>query len=282
MAGAQITPAWDLPAVTSAADGAYTLGAVANPPFTPYELGVSAEGFLTRKQFVTWQAGVRQGVTLDIIRNAAPFSLEFYKQMVRGTYDNDGPWPVLRWTEAPKFYVKTVDQNGRPIEPEVMVVVLDALARAVPLYTGGVYSAAAIEIGTEVRPETVGWINVDIVRNPDERRTCGRAFVGRNPGVITLNSDVCACGSNKVPGALVMHEVGHALGFFHVPDRESVMYPFFPGNCPAGNPSADERYHSAIAYSRPRGNTDPDSDPTSGALFSSDGGLIGPPGRVKN
>ena len=59
-----------------------------------------------------------------------------------------------------------------------------------------------------------------------------------------------------------MHEVGHALGFFHVSDRSSVMFPTIPGNCPAGNLSPSERYHAAIAYARPRGNRDPDNDPS--------------------
>ena len=40
------------------------------------------------------------------------------------------------------------------------------------------------------------------------------------------------------------------------------MYPFLPGNCPAGQLSAAEQYHAAIAYSRPHGNTDPDVDPS--------------------
>ena len=61
-----------------------------------------------------------------------------------------------------------------------------------------------------------------------------------------------------------MHEVGHAMGFFHVADRKSLMYPFIAGDCPAGELSAAESYHSAIAYSRPRGNTEPDHDPSSG------------------
>lgn len=279
--GARIAPGWELEAVIADGAGAYSLGAIANPQFTPYELNVSADGHVPHKQYVNWQAGTRQGVVLDLIRDAAPFSIEFYRQFVRGTYDSDGPWPVLRWMEAPSFYVKTVDQNGRPVEPEVMAVVLDALARSVPAFTGGRYSAGAIETGTSQREPTQGWIIVDIVGDPTERTTCGTAYVGRNPGEITLYNDVCSCGSNKIPGTLVMHEVGHALGFFHVPDPESVMYPFMPGNCPAGVLSRDESYHAAIAYSRPRGNRDPDDDPPSFGLFGPST-VAAPPHRITN
>jgi len=261
IAAAQIAPSWDLPPVTSAADGAYSLGAIPNPPVTPYKLTVTNPGFVPRELRVTWERGARTGVTLDIIRDAAPFSMEFYRQLVRGTYDQPGaPFPVLRWRVAPKFYLKTVDQNGRAIEPEVLIVVRDALLRAVPAYTGGTYSAEALESGVEVRDAADGWINVNIVRDPNERRVCGTAFIGANPGTITLFNDVCNCGSRKIPGETVMHAVGHTLGFFHVPDKNSVMFPFTPGNCPPGELSPNERYHAAIAYSRPRGNTDPDND----------------------
>ncbi len=282
--GATITPSWSLAPVTTGAAGDFSLGSTtANPPTTPYDLSVSANGYLTRKQWVTWQSGARSGIGFDLIRNASPFSLDFYGQFVRGNFDQSGaPWPVLRWNAAPSFYVKTVDQTGRAIEPEVLTVVLSSLARAVPIYTGGVYSAVAIESGTTDRPAATNWVNVNILRDASQRTICGSSKIGANPGEITLYDDVCSCGSVKIPGSVVLHEVGHAMGFFHVSDRSSVMYPTIPGNCPAGEPSANERLHATVAYSRPRGNTDPDNDPSGGAKLRDADDQLGPTAPVVN
>ena len=65
-----------------------------------------------------------------------------------------------------------------------------------------------------------------------------------------------------------MHEVGHAMGFFHVADKNSLMYPFDSGGCRAGVLSAAESFHAAIAYSRPRQNSDPDKDPSSAKMIA--------------
>ena len=278
--GASLTPGWSLAAVAADAQGNYQFGDTANPPSTPYPVTVAAPGFLSHDLWITWQRGPRTNVTLDLIRDAGPFSGDFYGQLVRGKYDQPGaPWPVLRWTTAPKFYVKTVDQNGRAIEPEVLAIVIDALSRAVPAWSGGRMSAAAIETGVETRPPVNDWMNVDIRRDPAEKQVCGFAYVGANPGSITLNDDVCSCGSNKIPGAVTMHEVGHAMGFFHVGDRKSLMYPFVAGDCPKGELSAAESFHAGLAYSRPRGNTEPDHDPSPGS--GSGAALTGPLQRVE-
>jgi hypothetical protein len=237
----------------------------------PYPVTLSASGTLDHALWIAWASGARTGVNLDLIRNAAPFSLDFYRQFARGTFDHqsDGaPFAIQRWMTAPSFYVKTTDQNGKAIEPEVMVRVLDAIRQAVPAFTGGRFNIAALETGTASRAQAANWINVDIRRDPAEKQICGQAFVGANPGSITLNDDVCSCGSNKIPGAVTMHEVGHALGFFHVGDRASLMFPFIAGDCPAGALSAAESYHAGIAYSRPRGNADPDRDPAAGAALT--------------
>jgi hypothetical protein len=265
VSGATVRPSWNLAPVLTNGDGAYLLGSNGAVPSSPGKLTISADGFVTREQWVTVQAQQRTDVTLDLIRNSAPFSMDFYRQLARGSYDQDGaPYQLMRWSQAPKFYLKTTDQLNRSIAGDVIATIRDAVTRAVPLWTGGQYTAY-IESGSDARASTAGWVDILITSDPGERVTCGQSYVGRDPGEINLNiNPVCSCGAIKIPGHVVVHEVGHALGFFHVGDQKSVMYPRAPGNCPLGELSADERYHAAIAYQRPRGNVEPDNDPASG------------------
>jgi len=255
-------------AATTDSTGAFRLSSTTAPSSQPIAVTVDAEGYVTREMFLRYQAGTRGDVTLTLIRETAPFSLGFFKALVRNEFEGPGNLrPVLRLVTSPKVYVRTVDQRGRMIEKEVLEVVLPAIRKAVSDWSGGVLSVTTLETSTETRPRTEGWIVVNIIRDYTIDY-CARTYVGATDGQVTLVDDRCRCGSNKISGEIVAHEIGHALGFFHVNDPRALMYPYAAGNCPAGTLSADERYHSTLAYTRPRGNMDPDRDPPSGALLT--------------
>lgn len=280
VAGARVTPEGGT-AVQTDASGGYRLSGTTPASSNPYKVTVEADGFLTREFYVRYQAGDRTGIDVNLIRQSPPFSLDFYRQLVRNDYerDNGGLELVWRLEESPKFYVRTVDQRGRAVEAEVLGVVLPSIRKAVTDWTNGVLSVTTLETGTETRERTDGWVMVNITR--DSRSPyCGRAYVGSTRGEIELVDDRCACGSTKISGTVVAHEVGHAMGFWHVDDRRNLMYPYVPGNCPPGSLSANEKYHSALAYARTRGNADPDSDHESAYMVQPMG--EGPDTRIEN
>jgi hypothetical protein len=259
------------PSTQADAAGAFRLGSDTNPATTPHAFDVEADGFVPRKAYVRWQAGQRSAITFDLIPLAAPFSIEFYRALVRNGLETPGALePLRRWTTSPRFYVRSVDQHGRPIEPEVMEVVLATIPDAVRQFTGGRIAVAQLESGTETRPLTAGWIAVNILRDPNSD-VCGRAKVGADPGEITLYDDRCGCGSYKIRARTIAHEVGHALGFWHTGGNRGVMTSSASG-CPTAEFSPEELYHGAIAYQRPVGNLDPDADPQTTAAQQIRGG----------
>jgi hypothetical protein len=269
-------------AVTTDASGNYRISGTSPATSNPYKVSVESAGHLTREFYVHYHAGDRAGVDVNVVRDTAPFSLGFYRQLVRNDYERGGDPLELVWRlpESPKFYVRTIDQNGRAVESEVLNVVLPAIRKAVGDWTNGRLSVQTLETGRETRERTDGWIVVNITRDYDSPY-CGWAYVGSMRGEIELVNDRCACGSTKISGAVVAHEVGHALGFFHVDDSRSLMYPYVPGKCPPGTLSANEKYHSALAYARTRGNADPDADHAS-AYMAMPLDADGPDIRIEN
>jgi hypothetical protein len=245
------------PSVTTNESGEFFFQADMFPQFSPFLATVSAGGFITREAQVTW-ARERTGVDIGLIRDAPPFSLDFYRQLVRnGSEPTNTLQPLRRWTEAPRFHVRTLEEgSNRPVEPEVLAFVRDGLVQAVAMWTG--WTVPAIEMSPDTRADTPGWIRVVFIRTNDN--LCGQALVGRNPGLITFTLDGCDCGSRKVSGGVIVHEVGHAMGFWHVRDRQSVMFPIIPGGCPSIALSPAERHHSTIAYRRLPLSVDVDRD----------------------
>jgi hypothetical protein len=221
---------------------------------------VDAAAYMPRTAYIRYRIGARTDITFDLIPLAAPFSIDFYRALVRNGLEGAGRLePLRRWTSDPRFYVRTVDQTGKPIEPEVVATVLQTIPDAVRQFSGGRLTVAQLETGTETRPATNLWINVHILRDPASE-FCGRSKIGANPGEIELWDDRCACGSVKIRPSTIAHEVGHALGFWHVPGDGHLMAASSRG-CPAPQLSEQERFHAALAYQRPPGNVDPDADP---------------------
>src|SRR5258708_3396340 len=87
VAGATITPGWSLGPVTTDADGTYQL-ADTNAPAAPYPLTVSGDAIVTHDVWINWMRGARTGVDISVIHDAAPFSMDYYRQLVRGAYDH--------------------------------------------------------------------------------------------------------------------------------------------------------------------------------------------------
>lgn len=177
----------------------------------------------------------------------------------------------IRWSFATGsalwvFYIRTVDDTGRSILPEVLQQVVSIASSAVPQYTNGRFGVAGIEQGTDTRKGQAGWITIEWTRNATQ--FCGSASVGQEGGTVTLTYDQpgCSCGSQKIRPRTVKHELGHSLGLWHTGQSVDLMSGIAVSECDR-NITARELQYLDYLYRRPVGNTDPDSDPSSAALL---------------
>lgn len=246
--------------VVAVNDGAVSIDGV---PEGDIPFVVSAPGFIS--YFSRLQlTGSISGFEWRIIKDSPPFSLPFYRQFVRNS-EESALQPLRRWTFSPSFYIRSVTKDGgTPVDPSVLDRVVAVIERSVPELSAGQLSAGAIEVGSQARPSSQGWITVDFY---DELDALGRASVGGPTGFISLNTRetgniVRGCLSSVV--AVAEHEIMHTMGFYHTfPPYGQVIEDFHGDGCTGEGRSARARYHAAIAYSRPLGNEDVDRDPSS-------------------
>jgi matrixin len=229
----------------------------------PTLLPVSVPGYVTREAWI-----ITTSPTVDLIPEAR-FDLAFYRQLARADFDGlqENLQPLWVLPQAPSFYMEVDGDKGLP---RSVAERLEAVARrVVPALTGGRFQVTRWETGPAPRAPQRGWVMIernDDLAGPDvppNYVVCGRARVGAEAGQIWLHGDqVCRI------EPVFAHELGHALGFFHVSRRGAMMYPYeVAQDSAADSPIEAERLAGAIAYARPRGNRDIDVDPTAVSLM---------------
>jgi Matrixin len=237
-------------------------------------VSLAGPNILTRS--TTAAVNMTRTLPLDAIALSGGFDQRFYEQLVRNTYDDAKKMePLRRWTQNPNIYLRTIDERGTVIDAKTLDSVEATLRLALPAWTSGKLAIAALERGTSTRLGVAGWITVqwsaEVITLPSGGNKCGDAVVGTNPGTINIyyrGEGHCRCpGLSEASPRMVSHELGHALGFWHTDNTRDVMYPTYQSNCDP-QPSERERYHAAIAYSRPVGNRDPDDDSQTSVVLS--------------
>lgn len=253
-------------AVTDGA-GAFSFSVAGSPSSGSVQL--SGSSIVTRN--TSFSLAPHSGIALDAFHLDSTFDLTFYRAFVRdGFAFPTRLQPVRRLLQAPKLYIKTVDEAGQPIDAVTLDTVERAMNGTAASWMGGRFGFASIERGTGTREGISGYLTVKWP-NPALVGICGRSTIGIDGGAMQLNyllqpvpgvSGSCGCGGSAIRAITAKHELGHAVGYFHTGDPQDLMSGLAVQGCDQA-PSARELAHAVDAYSRANGNVDPDNDPTS-------------------
>ena len=184
----------------------------------------------------------------------ARFDPLFYRQFALGSRDG-GPYALRRLTQAPRLYLRTVDDAGQPIDSFTLVETATALSSVVGSLTGA-FGLAGLEQGAETRQGQAGWITVRWSHVASANNFCGSGLYAGDLITLYPRTPGCRCaGGPAVRLKTVKHELGHVLGFYHTDSENDLM--FQGGSACDKNPSAREIFHARVAYSQPIGSRDP-------------------------
>jgi hypothetical protein len=219
---------------------------IAGPP--TLSITITGTGLVTRQSHVA--ATGPRSVDWDAISEAG-FDMSFYRALVRNGLESSTLEPVRRWTRSPSVYLQT---GG--IDTATLTMVETVIRESVPQWTNGL-QVATIEGGTGTREGQAGWMTVKWTQGSDNH--CGVAQIGLEGGWLELRTTAgCGCNGWMARPSTVRHELGHAMGFYHTDQPADVMH---ATDRTCDKPiTAREMAAAAVAYHRPVGNVDPDTD----------------------
>jgi hypothetical protein len=249
IAGASVTFG-DRAPLTTDGGGAYT---IVTTDTSTQPLTIAAAGYLTRETSLTG-GEARSAVDFDLIGAEPEFPREQYLHLARNAFEGPNKHePTRHWTANPNVYIGTTWRglDGRStdaqITPESLAFVVSEIRRIIPLWSAGTLQAGIVESGPLSRPLTKGWITVQYGRSGNW------SLLGQDPGQVQLGSE------GTCQSLAIIHEFGHALGYWHSSVRPSIMGGG-PGRCELYELTPNEAAIARVMYSRPPGNVEPDRD----------------------
>lgn len=186
--------------------------------------------------------------------NDPRFDLTFYRDFAHGVFSYGGLVPLSRLIAAPRIFLNTHDDAGRPIDERTLDRVAATVINTAGIWGGGQFGLAGLERGQGTRQGESGWLTIKW--DSGSIGFCGTT-TGLDGGVMTFYyRRNCGCSGFAIRPAIVAHELGHAFGYYHTRNSDDVMTGGVITACDA-NPSDRERFHTQIAYSRALGSPAP-------------------------
>ncbi len=243
ISGAVLTYGTDAP-VTTDASGVFTILTTDN---STKPLTIASPGYLLRETSLTG-GEAKTGLVFDLIALDPKFPHDQYREMVRNTYQGTAVEPSRHWTSNPNLFVWTTwTDTGLPVNPAGIESIVSDVRRAIPQWSGGRLQLGLVEMSATNRPRQKGWINLQF------NRSGNWSLLGEDPGWVQLGFDH-TCGSLGV-----VHEFGHAMGYWHTRVTPSIMGGG-PGACRPFDLTPNEMMIARAMYARDPGNLEHDKD----------------------
>lgn len=173
------------------------------------------------------------------------FDQGFYNQLAHGTYEFGTSTPLHHLTQSPSVYLQRTGLS------DAFVAQIEQTFRdEIPAFTGGALTLAQFQTGTTLKPDADGWIVIEL--GLDDAAACGLTKLGAAAGHMWINTaGKCARrGEITAFASLYAHEMGHALGFYHV------EYGLMQASVTFDQTLTErERFHGAVAYTQANGST---------------------------